>query len=351
MQLKNSIGTFAVAAGLACGLFADVVPAQAQSAGVLHIYNWTDYTAPDLIAKFTKETGIKVTLDTYDSNETLLAKLKAGGTGYDLVVVSNDFVPIFIDQKLIQPINAADMPNFKNLDMKWQARSWDPKAAYSVPWQWGTTSFTYDSSVYPGPVDSLGTLFNPPSVFSGKVSMFGSPSEVINLALLYMGKPICDTTPADLNALVKILETQKPAVKVYNSDGIPDRLVSGEAAIAEIWSGDAVRARMQKATLRYVYAKEGAIGWMDNMAVPVGAPDYANALKFINFMMDPKNAAIETNFAGYQNAVPASAPYVTPALASSPEFNPPKSLNMVFTKSCPALAIKDYDRVWTLLRQ
>jgi spermidine/putrescine transport system substrate-binding protein len=326
-------------------------PAKAADPGVLHIYNWTDYTSPDLIKKFTKETGIKVTLDTYDSNETLLAKLKAGGSGYDLVIVSNDFVPIFVKQKLLQPVDASSMPNFKNLDPKWQTRSWDPKAAYTVPWQWGTTSFEYDTKVYPGPVDSLATLFKPPAEFGNNVGMFGSPSEVINLAWVYMGKPLCDTNPADLKALVALLKAQKPHVKVYNSDADSDRLISGETLISQIWSGDAYRARSQKPSLKYVYAKEGAIAWMDNLAVPVGAPDLDNAKKFLNFMMDPQNAALETNFSGYQNAVPGSAAYLTPALANSPEFNPPKDLKMVFAISCPAKATKDYDRVWTLLRQ
>ncbi len=326
-------------------------PAQAADPGVLHIYNWTDYTSPDLIAKFTKETGIKVTIDTYDSNETLLAKLKAGGSGYDIVIVSNDFVPIFISQKLIQPVDAASLPNFKNLDPKWQARDWDPKAEYTVPWQWGTTSFAYDTKVYPGPVDSLATLFKPPAEFGNNVGMFGSPSEVISLALLYMGKPQCNTNPADLKALVALLQAQKPHVKVYNSDADSDRLISGETTISEIWSGDAFRARSQHPSLKYVYAKEGAIAWMDNLAVPVGAPDAENAKKFLNFMMDPQNAALETNFAGYANAVPGSSAYVTPALASAPEFNPPKDLKMVFATSCPAKATKDYDRVWTLIRQ
>ena len=326
-------------------------PAAAQSAGELHIYNWTDYTAPDLITKFTKETGIKVTLDTYDSNETLLAKLKAGGTGYDIVVASNDFVPILINQKLIQPVDAASMSNFKNLAPRWQQRRWDPNAEYTVPWQWGTTSFMYDTKVYPQPVDSLATLFKPPAAFGTNVGMFGSPSEVISLALLYMGKPQCNTNPADLKALMKLLEGQKPSVKVYNSDAASDRLISGETSMSQIWSGDAERARTQRPSLKYAYAKEGAIAWMDNLAVPVGAPDLENAKKFINFMMDPQNAAIETNFAGYQNAVPGSATYLTPALAQSPEFNPPKNLKMVFATSCPAQATKDYDRVWTVLRQ
>ncbi len=326
-------------------------PAKAADPGVLHIYNWTDYTAPDLIKKFTQETGIKVTLDTYDSNETLLAKLKAGGSGYDLVIVSNDFVPIFIKQHLIQPVDASAMSNFTNLDTKWQTRTWDPKAEYTVPWQWGTTSFQYDTKVYSGPVDSLATLFKPPAEFGNNVGMFGSSSEVINLALLYMGKPLCDTNPADLQKLVTLLKAQKPRVKVYNSDADMDRLVSGETTISEIWSGAAYRARQQKASLAYVYPKEGVIAWMDNLAVPVGAPDVANAKKFMDFMMDPKNAALETNFAGYQSAVAGTAQYLPASLANAPEFNPPKDLKMEFATACPAKATKDYDRVWTLLRQ
>jgi spermidine/putrescine transport system substrate-binding protein len=349
MSVKKYLSAALFAAGLALApLMAQ--PAHAES-GVLHIYNWSDYTAPDLIAKFTKETGIKVTLDTYDSNETLLAKMKAGGSGYDIIVVSNDFVPIFVKQKLIQPIDAAAMPNFKNLDPRWQNRDWDPKAEYTVPWQWGTTSFAYDAKVYPGPVDSLATLFNPPREFGNNVGMFGSPSEVISLALLYMGKPQCNTNPEDLKALVALLKTQKPRVKIYSSDGVFDRLASGDTSISEIWSGAAFRARSQRASIRYVYPKEGVIGWMDNIAVPAGAPDLENAKKFINFMMDPQNAALETNFAGYSNAVPASVTYVTPALASSPELNPPKDAKMVFATVCPAQATKDYDRVWTLIRQ
>jgi spermidine/putrescine transport system substrate-binding protein len=326
-------------------------PAHAADAGVLHIFNWTDYTAPDLIKKFTAETGIKVTLDTYDSNETLLAKLKAGTTGYDLVIVSDDFVKIFVQQKLVQPINASEMPNFKNLEPRWQKRFWDPSAEYTVPWQWGTTSFTYDTKVYPEPVDSLGTLFKPPAVFKGQVGMFGSPSEVINLALLYLGHPPCDTNPADLKETLALLEAQKPFVKLYNSDGIIDRLTSGEVTMSEQWSGDAERARMAKPSLRYVYAKEGGAGWMDNLAVPVGAPDVENAKKFINFMMDPQNAAIESNFAGYQNAVTGSNKYLQPALASAPEFNPPADYKIVFSPGCDARATKDFDRIWTLIRK
>jgi len=349
--MKRAFGFLLAASAALTGLAGLTPAARAADAGVLHIYNWTDYTAPDLIKKFEKETGIKVTLDTYDSNETLLAKLKAGATGYDLVIVSNDFVKIFIDQHLIQKVDASSMPNFKNLEPRWQKRDWDPSADYTVPWQWGTTSFIYDTKVYPGPVDSFSTLFKPPAVFKGKIGMLGSPSEVINLALAYEGAKPCDSDPKLMKETLALLQAQKPFVKVYNSDAIDDRMISGETTMSMEWSGGAARVRARKPSVRYVYAKEGGVGWMDNLAVPVNAPDVDNAKKFMNFMMDPENAALETKFAQYQNAVPASAQYLPDSITKAPEFNPPAGYKIAFSPGCDVKATKSFDRIWTLLRQ
>lgn len=326
-------------------------PVNAEDAGELHIYNWTDYTAPDLLKKFTKETGIKVTVDTYDSSETLLAKLQAGASGYDLVVPADDFVPILINQKLIQPVDPASMPNYKNLQTRWQKPSWDPKGEYTVPWMFGTTSFAYDADFYKQPVDSFATLFKPPVELQGALGMFGSPKSVINLALIYLGKPLCNGDPATLKQVNDLLQAQKPFVKLYNSDGIADRLVTGETKINQFWSGDTLRARKQKPSIRFVYAKEGGLGWNDNLAVPAGAVNIENAKKFMNFMMDPENAAIQTNFAGYQNAVAGSEKFMRPELTSAPEFNPPADYKIVWAPSCPVSVTKAYDRIWTLLRQ
>lgn len=328
-----------------------VLPAAAQAAGELHLYNWTDYTAPELIAKFEKETGIKVSIDTYDSNETALAKLTSGASGYDLIVVSNDFVPIFVSQGLFTPVDVAAMPNFKNLDPQWQKRSWDPDAKYSVPWVWGTTSYSVDTAVYSGPHDSLKTLFEPPAELQGKIGMFGSPSEVMSLALVYLGKSQCNTDPTDLKALDALLEAQKPFVKVYNSDGTVERQVSGETAMHQQWSGKAEATRQQKSTVTYVYPKEGVVGWMDNVAVPKGAPNLDNAKAFLNFLMDPQNIALQSAFSGYQTAVVGSNALLPAALGSSPEFNPPKDLKITFAPSCPEKATRAYDRIWTRLRQ
>ncbi|MGV1792697.1 extracellular solute-binding protein [Rhizobium sp. A37_96] len=346
-KLKKMLLSTGLLASLACAMphaaFAD--------AGVLHIYNWTDYTSDEMIKKFEAETGIKVTIDTYDSNETALAKISSGASGYDVMIISNDFVPIFVNQGLLQDVGVASMPNFKNLAPKWQKRPWDVDAKYSVPWVWGTTSYSVDTAIYKGPTDSLKALFEPSDDLKGKIGMFGSPSEVMSLALLYMGKEQCNTNPADLKQLDALLQAQKPFVKVYNSDGTTERQVSGETVMHEQWSGKALAARQQKSTIKYVFPKEGAIGWMDNVAVPKGAPDLENAKKFLNFLMDPENIALQQKSTGYQSAVTGSNKFLPPDVGNSPEFNPPADLKIVFAPSCPEKATRAYDRIWTDLRQ
>ncbi len=324
------------------------VPAAAAE---LNVYNWTDYAPPELYRKFESETGITIAVDTYDSNETLLAKLKSGNAGYDIVVISNGVVPIFISQGLIQPIDGAAIKGFANLKPRWQKRAWDPDARYTVPWAWGTTSFSVDTAVYGGPTDSLKLLYEPPPELQGKIGMLGSPREVMQMALVYLGLPQCNANPADLQRLNALLQAQKPFVKLYNSDGSIERQSSGETAIHQQWSGAALRAHANRPSVRYVYAKEGVVGFMDNIAVPAGAPHVENAKRFMSFMMQPENAAIVSAFSDYPNAVEGSDAFLDPALATAPEFNPPDALQIAFIPDCPAQAIKSYDRIWTKLRQ
>jgi spermidine/putrescine transport system substrate-binding protein len=344
---KTGLASVLLAAGVIVG-----APQGAKAdGGELHISNWTDYTSPEMVKKFEDETGIKVTIDTYDSNETALAKLSSGAAGYDVIIISNDFIPIFVKQGLLQKVDVAHMANFKNLDPQWQKRSWDPDAQYSVPWVWGTTSYSVDTAVYKGPTDSLKPLFQPPADLKGKIGMFGSPSEVMSLALVYLGKPQCNTNPDDLKALNALLQAQKPFVKVYNSDGTVERQVSGETVMHEQWSGKALATRTEKASFKYVYPKEGVVGWMDNVAVPKDAPDLENAKKFLNFLMDPENIALQSKSTGYQTAVVGSNKFLPPEIGTSPEFNPPADLKITFAPACEEKATRAYDKIWTGLRQ
>ena len=332
--------------GLALG-----AQAQAQSKGELHIYNWTNYTSPELMKKFTEETGIKVTVDTYDSNETLLAKLKSGAAGYDIAVASHDFVQILSREGLIQKVHAAKFADYGNLKKEWQSPAWDPGNEYSIPYDWGTTSFGYDTAVYTKPVDSMKTFYDPPAELKGKIGMFGSPTEVMSLVLVYLGKPQCNSNPADLKEAAAVLEKQKPSVKLYNSDGIQDRMASGETVGHQVWSGDFRRARAQRASLKYLFAKEGGIAWMDNIVVPAHAPNLENAKIFMQFMLKPENSGMHSTFAGYPTAVTGAEKFTDPAVATAPEYLPPKGWKYTFAPSCDEKAIRAYDRIWTKLRQ
>lgn len=333
---------FAMALGLSGG---------AKAAGDLFIYNWTDYTNPELIKKFEQESGIKVTLDTYDSNETLLAKLKSGSAGYDIVVVSSDFVQIFAKEGLIQKIDAGKMPGYANLLDRWKSPPWDKDNTYTIPYDWGLTSFAINTKYIKEPVDSLKTLFEPPAEAKGKVGMLSSPSEVMSLAEVYLGMTPCQTDTANMKKVSALLEAQAPFVKVYNSDGIIDRQGSGETWIHQGWNGDLARARANNPDIKFVFAKEGAVGWMDNVAVPTSAKDPENAKKFIEFLLKPENSGLSSNFTHYASAVKGAEAFYDAGMKTAPELDVPASLKIVFSPACPEEATKLMDRVWTKLKK
>ncbi|WP_224824795.1 extracellular solute-binding protein [Cognatishimia sp. MH4019] len=323
----------------------------ALAEGDLFLYNWTDYTAPDLIEKFETETGISVTLDTYDSNETLLAKLQSGATGYDIVVPSHNFVEIFISEGLLQPINASELSSAGNLNADFTSPSWDENNTYTVPWQWGTTSYTVNTDVFGGDINTYDVLFQPPAELQGNIGMFKSPDEVISMAQISLGLPLCSEDPAEMQQVLELLEAQKPHVKTYNSDGILERLTSGDVAAHQNWNGYSIRARNENPAMRYAFPKEGVITWADNLAVPVGAPNYDNAIKFIEFMMEPENIAIQSNFAGYSNGITGSDAFMSEELKTAHELSPPEGTPLVFSQTCSPAAVDLQNRVWTALLQ
>ena len=324
----------------------------AMASGQLFIYNWTDYTSPDLLNKFEKETGIKVTLDTFDSNETLLAKLKTGGgSGYDIVVPSHNYVPILIQEGLLMKINAGKLKGYENIIDALKSPPWDPGNVYSIPWQHGTTSFAVDTAVYSGDINTYKILFEPPTELQGKVAMFNASGEVIEMALVYLGFPQCNEDSGQMKQVLDLLLNQKPHVKVYNSDGILERMVSGDVAIHMVWNGYAMRTRKQKTSIQYAYPVEGVLSWADNLVVPKDAGNKASAIKFIEFMMQPENAGLQTNFARYANGIKGSEAIIDEELKSAPEMKLPAGVESVFPMSCSEKSIKLYDKVWTKLKQ
>lgn len=340
MSRISTASTIAIAAFMA-------MPVSAHAEGSLAIFNWGDYISEEMVKKFEAKYDVKVTVDTYDSNETMLAKLKSGITGYDLAVPGDYMVEILIKEDLVEKVEPNTFENYKNLEPQWADVYWDPGRHYSVPWVWGTTSFTVSTKVYKGDVDTLAVMFNPPDELKGRINLLRDVNDVINAALRYLGLPRCNESPDDLKKVQALLSELKPSVKsfAYESKELAE---SGEVDLAQIWNGKAYLARKGRPDLQYSYPKEGYTGWMDNLVVIKGAPNLENAKLFMNFLMDPENAAMMTNFTGYANGVAGSEKFVDAGLRDAHEYRPPEGAPQPeFVKVCNEKVIKLYDRLWT----
>ncbi len=343
--MKSKTLAISAAVGLALGL------SQAQAAGELHIYNWGNYTNPELIEKFEKAHDVKVTLDGYDSNETMLAKVKSGGTGYDIVVPSDYMTAIMIEEGLLAQVEPNKMSNFKNVDPKWVDVYWDPGRQYSVPYQWGTTSFTVDTEVYGGDINTLALMFDPPDELKGRINMLNDINDVINAGLRYLGYPRCNSNKDQLKELTELLLNAKQHWRTMDYSTI-EKLTSKDVDLSQNWNGAAMRARAQRPSLAYAYPKEGFTGWMDNVAVLKDAPNLENAKLFLNFMMEPENAALTSNFARYANGIVGSEEFMDPDMISAPEIVMPADAPAPdFVQPCEQEVVELYNKIWTRLKQ
>ena len=323
-----------------------------QIGGEVNVYNWTDYISEDLLSRFTEETDIAVNLSNYDSNETMLATLAAGGTGYDVIVPSDYIIPQLIEQDLIQPIDAFALENAANIDPAFLDPYFDVGRVYTAPYLYGTTGLAVDTSQVAVPPTSWAEFFAVPEGSDGSIGMMNDQVEVIHAVMRAVGAEPCSTDPADYGRAEELLDGFKPSVSVINSDGIIERMAAGENSIHMEWNGAAYRSWLENPNLVYVYPSDGLTLWQDNFAVPIGAPNLEQAKVFINWMMDPRNIAAATNWNAYGNAIVGSDAFVDPELASSPMVVPgPEQLAFAApVESCSIEAIDLYDRLWTSFR-
>jgi len=326
-----------------------------MAAGKLNLYNWADYTPDALIDKFEAETGIEVTVDTYDSNETLLAKLQAGGgsTGYDLAVPSQHFVEIMIKEGLIEKIDGIKgMSNYKYVAEQFQGPSFDPTQEYSTPWQMGSASWAYRANSYSGNGSSMMEFFKPSDEVCGKIAVFKSPEEVVNMAHLALGSNFCSEDPNEMQAVMDLLIEQKKCVAVYSSEGINERLMSGEVIMHAHWDGYSQVGKWEGVDdLTYAYPKEGVVGWFDSLVMPIGAKNVEEAKAFMNFVMHPENMAILSNFAAYANAIPESVNYLSDDMKNATNIQVPDGIPVKFGQACNKESQALIDKVWTKLMQ
>ena len=243
-----------------------VFSGSAMAAGELNFYNWGNYTNPELVKKFEEKYGIKITITDYDSNSTMLAKVKAGGHGFDIVCPSANYVKIMREEGLLLEVQANQLENFKNVAPEWRDPDWDPGRRYSVPWQWGTVGMVVDTEFYKGDINTSSIVFDPPPELQGKISVPPEMGDVMALVLMYVGSEPCTTDKAALKKARDVLMNAKQHW-VSIDYGLTEKMPRGDYNAAAYWNGAAFRARLAKPSIRFGYPREGYPVWMDSVVI------------------------------------------------------------------------------------
>lgn len=345
-----------------------VAPVLADDDNVVNLYNWSDYRAPDTLDNFTKATGIKVVEANYDSNEMLEGKLVAGHSGFDVVVPSGFFLQHQIPIGLYMKLDKSKLPNLKNMDpaiMK-ATEAFDPGNQYAVDYMWGTTALGYNAdkvkaALPDAPVNSWDLLFKPENAAKLKdcgITVLDAPSEVIAIALNYLGLDPNSEKPEDLDKAEKLLQSIKPYVRKFDSSGYIDDLANGDACLSIGYSGDVyiAKSRAEDAkkgvNVRYVIPKEGTIEWFDMLAIPADAPHPDNAHKFINYIMEAQVTADISNNVFYANGNKAAFELTDKAITGDPNIYPPADIAAKLTplKAHSQEFTRLLTRAWTWIK-
>ena len=349
----------------ALGLALAAVPASAE--GTLNVYNWAEYIGEETIANFEKEFGIKVTYDHYDSVETVDAKLLAGNSGYDVVSHSSTFVARLIPANIMMELDKSKLPNLKHMRpeiMEQVSSIWDPGNKYIVPYMWGTHGVTYNAelveSVLPGaPIGSLDLIFKPENMeklAKCGVSFLDSPSDVIPMALAYLGLDPSSTKKSDYKKAEELLLTVRPYIKTFDNYAY-QRMPEKEFCVAVTWGPDGLLAMAGAAEANtgvvldfFLPPGEGAANlWVDGWIIPADAKNVENAHLFLNYMMRPEVAADDSNFTWYATANKDAFPLVdTEVTGSRAAYPSEEEVSRMYTGTpLPPKVERVRTRTWT----
>jgi len=360
---------FTALGALALGVSTLAFTAFADDEKVVNVYNWSDYIDEAVLEEFTKETGIKVRYDVFDSNELLETKLLAGGSGYDVVVPTGTFLSRQIEAGVFSKLDQSKLSNAGN---QWDAvrevtSIYDPGNEYSVNYMWGTTGIGYNVAKVKeilgedAPTDSLELVFNPGNIeklSSCGVHMLDAPTEIIPAALKFIGEDPNTKDIATLKKAEPILMAIRPHVQKFHSSEYINALANGDICVAFGWSGDVLQARDRaneagKGTeIAYTIPKEGALMWFDQMAIPADAPNPEFAHKFIDFVLRAETAAAASNYVNYANGNKASQKLLDKAVLEDPAIYPSDETmgNLYSVTAYPPKQNRIVTRMWTKVK-
>ncbi|WP_181706041.1 polyamine ABC transporter substrate-binding protein [Chthonobacter rhizosphaerae] len=335
---------------------------------VVNVYNWSDYIDDSILADFTKETGIKVVYDVFDSNEILETKLLAGGSGYDVVVPTGPFLARQIQAGVFQKLDKSKLTNINNVwpQIAERLSKYDPGNEYAVNYMWGTTGIGLNvdkiKAIAPdAPVDSLKMIFDPEWASKFKecgIYALDAPDETFAIALRYLGKDPDSKDPADLEAAGELWKEAAKNIRKFHSSEYINALANGDICLALGWSGDVLQAqaRAEEAgngvKIEYHIPTEGTYMWFDNLAVPADAKNVEEAHEFINYLLRPEVIAKASNYVAYANGNLASQQFLDKEVLENPAIYPPAEVvERLFTISpYDPKAQRVLTRVWTSVK-
>ena len=363
LGLKNAGKTL-----LALSLMVEMSGADQADNKVLHVYNWSDYIAPDTIANFEKESGIKVVYDVFDSNETLEAKLLAGKSGYDIVVPSNSFLAKQIKAGVYQELDKSKLSNYGNLNkslLKAVSVS-DPDNKHAFPYMWGSIGIGYNpekvkAALGVDKIESWDVLMKPENIAKLKscgVSFLDSPTEMLPIALHYLGLPTDTQKKADLKQAEDLFLKIRPSIGYFHSSKYISDLANGNICVAVGYSGDIQQAKSRaaeaggKVKVAYDIPKEGAGSFFDMVAIPKDAENVEAAYAFMNYLLKPEVMASITNSVRFPNGNEKATALVDKDITSDPGIYPPADVQakLYAIADLPAATQREMTRSWTKIK-
>ena len=312
----------------------------------LRIYNWGEYIDEDILKTFSKETGIAISYTTFSSNEEMYARIKAGGSSYDVIIPTDFMIERMIREGMLEKIDYANIPNYIYIDEKFKNLAYDPASEYSVPYMWGTNGILYNTAMVDGEADSWDILWD--EKYKDQIFMYSSMRDSFTQALIKLGFSLNTRSIDELTQAKNLLIKQKPLVRAYVGDTVRDSMINNEAALAIIFSGDAIYCMGENPALAYAIPREGSNIWNDALVIPKGARNKEKAEAFINYLCRPDISLKNTEYIGFSTVNTETLKMLPAELLENPAYWPGDEVY----ERCEYFLdlgdfVKEFDRAWT----